>query len=209
MVSDTRPLLLATRSGHKLREIRQILGNGATVVSLAEQGVAPSAAEDSIEAFDTFIENALAKARYFHRLTGLPTLADDSGICVDALGGGPGVRSKRFSGRHDLAGLDLDRANNRTLVEALAGTTGEDRAARYVCAAVLVTAASPWTCAIGTVSGRLLETPRGNGGFGYDPLFLLPDMQRTFAELDARQKHRLSHRGRAFRALAVALDRPA
>jgi XTP/dITP diphosphohydrolase len=206
LVSESVPLLLATRSPDKLREIRQILnGVGRPIVSLADAGIEPAPEEGGIETFDSFLENALAKARYFQRLTGLRTLADDSGICAVALDGRPGVRSKRFSGRNDLAGDDLDRANNRSLVDALAGTTGVDRTVRYVCAAVCVTSGSAWTGAIGTVAGRLLDEPRGSAGFGYDPLFFLPPIGRTFAELDPGHKHQLSHRGRAFRALALAL----
>jgi XTP/dITP diphosphohydrolase len=199
------PLLLATRSSHKASEIRQILGARIELVSLEDAGIEMSPVEYDIEAFDTFRENALAKAVHFHERSGLPVIADDSGICAEALGGRPGVRSRRFSGRVDLDGADLDLANNLALIEALADVNDADRTVRYVCAAALVRARSAAICTIGTAHGRLLAEPRGAGGFGYDPHFLLPGPGLTFAELDAPAKHRHSHRAIAFRALAVAL----
>lgn len=200
-----RRFLLATRSAHKASEIRDILGPAIQLLSLDDSGIAVSSEEDRVEAYDTFRANAIAKARYFHVLSGLPTLADDSGICADALGGQPGVRSRRFSGRTDLDGTELDRENNRTLVAALAATPPDRRTVRYVCAAVLVADDGPEKCAIGTVTGSLIDEPRGNAGFGYDPHFLLPGTDVTFAEVDPAEKHRLSHRGIAFRALAGEL----
>lgn len=207
LASDRHSLLLATRSADKAREIQEILGEKTRVITLREAGLPVSPEEDDIEAFETFHENALAKARHFHALTGLPTLADDSGICADALDGRPGVRSKRFSGNANLEGSELDRANNDALIEALDGRAGDERAVHYVCAAVHVDGSKTWTCAIGAVRGSLLTAPRGEGGFGYDPLFLLPGIGLTFGEIDAPLKHRYSHRGRAFRALAIALHR--
>lgn len=199
------PLLLATRSNHKAGEIRQILGAGIELVSLDDAGIEMSPDEHNIEAFDTFRENALAKAVHFHERSGLPVIADDSGICADALGGRPGVRSRRFSGRTDLDGADLDLANNLALIQALADVNDADRSVHYVCAAALVRARTAAICTIGTVHGRLLAEPRGAGGFGYDPHFLLPALGLTFAEIGAPAKHRRSHRGIAFRALAIAL----
>lgn len=204
--SDSDVLLLATRSAHKAREIREILAAGGTgrILTLNEAGIPPSPEEDDIEAFDTFTANALAKARYFADRSGLTTLADDSGIRIDALGGRPGVHSKRFAGRDDLEGESLDRANNEALLAELAATGSTDRGAHYVCVAVLASQTAP-LITVGSSSGTLLEEPRGTNGFGYDPLFLVPGLGRTFAEISADEKHALSHRGRAFRALASFL----
>src|SRR5579884_2722776 len=127
-------LLLATRSAGKLRELKPLCAaRGVDVVDLAEAGVPETGDEDALEAYETFEENALAKARYFHQKTGMPVAADDSGLVVDALGGRPGVLSKRWSGRTDLRGQALDDENNRRLLEALRGAS--DRRAHYVCVA--------------------------------------------------------------------------
>lgn len=203
-----RRVLVATRSAHKLEEVRAILGDSLRVhgepvdlVDLRTIGIEPSPDEESIEAFDTFIDNALAKARYFAERSGLPVIADDSGIVVHALNGEPGVRSKRFSGRDDLSGQALDDANNRLLLERLTGVPDERRGAHYVCAAALVGAAAGPLIAIGTCSGTILHEPTGEGGFGYDPLFRVTELGRSFGELGPNEKHLVSHRGRAFRAL--------
>lgn len=199
-------LLIASRSRDKLREIRAILAplRGTQLLSLGDAGLDFESAEDGIEAFDTFRENALAKARYFAARSGLPTVADDSGIETDALAGAPGVRSRRFSGA-DLDGQALDRANNELLLERLRGVPPGRRTARYVCAAVLLEPGLPVRTALGTVTGRILEAPRGTGGFGYDPLFWLDEAGCAFGELSDTEKHRFSHRARAFRALANTL----
>jgi XTP/dITP diphosphohydrolase len=203
-VTPTR-IVVATRSAHKLGEIRAILTLPTIeLASLDDIGLPPEPDEDAIERFDTFRENAQAKAAWFAARTGLPTIADDSGIAVDALDGRPGVRSKRFSGRTDVHGSALDRANNDALLNALAGVPVPQRTARYVCAAALHGAVR--LVAIGTVAGRILDSPAGNHGFGYDPIFLVPALDRTFGQLDAAAKHGLSHRGRAFRGLAAALS---
>lgn len=205
-------LVLATRSPHKAREVREILDTAGDfdLVSLSDLGLPPTSEEDDLEHFDTFRENALAKARYFAARTELPVLADDSGLCVDALGGDPGVRTKRFSGRDDLRGQDLDDANNALLLEKLLDVPDESRSAHYVCAAVLVTTAGAELTAIGTFVGRIAHAPRGTGGFGYDPIFLPtgPEgvSERTVAELSPEEKNRLSHRGKAFRALAAQIQ---
>lgn len=202
-------LLIASRSADKIREISEILQPAlrGRLVSLLDAGIPPDPAEDDVEAYGTFRENALAKAAYFHRITGMTVLADDSGIEVDALGGAPGVLSKRFAARPGLTGLALDQANNQLLLDRLAGLPPDQRGARYVCAAVLWSQpARPPVTAIGTCRGIILDGPRGTGGFGYDPLFLLPELQHTFGELEAAQKHRFSHRARAFRALAAHLS---
>jgi XTP/dITP diphosphohydrolase len=204
---SARRLLLATRSPDKLREIRQILGElpGWDLVALHDLGIEEDPAEAELERFDTFEENALAKARYFAEHTGIPTIADDSGICVDALGGEPGVRSKRFSGRTDLAGVDLDRANNALLLERLAGVPPHDRTARYLCAAAFVHPAGREQTFRGNCEGVILTEARGSGGFGYDPLFLIPAERATFGELPPERKNELSHRARAFRQLRESL----
>jgi XTP/dITP diphosphohydrolase len=197
------PLLIATRSGGKLRELRELFrGAGIAVVDLAEAGIAESAEEDDLENADTFEENALAKARYFSRKANRAVVADDSGLEVDALGGQPGVRSKRWSGRPDLSGLALDDANNARLLDALSGTT--DRRGRYVCVAAFVDGDMELTRR-GMSTGVILDHPRGDGGFGYDPYFFSDELGATFAEASVDEKERISHRGRAFRALISAL----
>jgi len=171
---------------------------GLHVVDLRSAGIPETADEDALEAFPTFEENALAKARHFHALTSLPTLADDSGIAVAALGGAPGVYSKRWSGRPDLRGQELDDANNALLLERLRGA--RDRGARYVCAAAYCDGVDEFV-ERGEVSGRILEAARGRGGFGYDPFFLADELGRTFAEVTMEEKSRVSHRARAFAKL--------
>jgi XTP/dITP diphosphohydrolase len=197
-------LLLATRSEGKLRELRPLLEPlGVQLIDLAEAGI-PDAGDERLEMGDTFEANALSKARhYFEASGGIPTVADDSGIEVAALDGAPGVASKRWSGRADLSGQALDDANNAALVAALAGR--EDRRARYVCVATFVDAAGELV-ERGETTGVILDEPRGNGGFGYDPYFLSDDLGVTFGEAPPAEKHRVSHRGRAFRALAARLS---
>lgn len=198
---------LATRSADKLREIREILAPlpRLEIIGLDDLGIAPSPDEDHIEAFDSFRENALAKARFFAAGTGLITLADDSGLVVPALGGAPGVFSKRFSGRTDLTGPRLDEANNRLLLERLRDVPPERRGAFYVCAAAAAFPDGRVAVALGTTPGRIADAPDGSAGFGYDPLFLVPELGVTLGRVSADVKHRLSHRGRAFRALATRL----
>jgi len=198
-------LVVATRSAHKLAEIRTILSvvPDLEVLDLNEAGVEWTEAEGDLEPHDTFQENALSKARYYQERTGLPTVADDSGIEVDALDGAPGVRSKRFAPDQGLEGVARDKANNRYLVRLLEGVAAEDRTARYVCVAVMVSPGTdPVVVCRGAASGRILEEEQGTGGFGYDPLFFDPELGRTFGQVDAREKHARSHRGKAFRALA-------
>jgi len=204
-------LLVATRSAHKMVEIRQILAEvpDLEVLSLNDVGVEPAPEEEGLEPHDTFLENARSKARYFQRKSGLPTVADDSGLEVDVLDGRPGVRSKRFAqddGAADQAldGQPRDDANNRHLVRLLAEVPPEDRTARYVCVAVLLDGERE-VAVRGEAEGRVVEEPRGRGGFGYDPYILVPDLGVTYAELDADAKNARSHRGRAFRALAERL----
>jgi XTP/dITP diphosphohydrolase len=208
-VSAPVRLVVATRNAGKVREIGEILAGypEIEVVGLGDLGIPESPDEDAIEAFETFEENALAKARHFAALTGQLTLADDSGICVDALGGAPGVRSRRFAQRGGLRGADQDRANNELLVQRLRGREGEERAAQYVCAVALAWPDGGEQVFRGECAGVLLEREQGSGGFGYDPLFYLPGEDATFGELAAETKNELSHRGRAVRAAAEHLRR--
>ena len=192
-------MLLATRSAGKVRELRPLLLTGGIgVISLDDAGIAESDAEDALEVYATFEENALAKARYFARISGRPTLADDSGLAVDALGGRPGVMSKRWSGRLDLTGQALDDENNRLLLETLRGKG--DRRAHYVCAAAYADAEREVVCR-GEVHGRILEAPSGAGGFGYDPLFFADELAKSFGEATREEKATVSHRARAFAEL--------
>lgn len=195
-----------------MREIRRILAAvpDLEVLDLDEAGIPVDPAEEGLEPYETFEENARSKARWFHDRCGLPTVADDSGIEVDALDGDPGVRSKRFAPDDSLAGLARDLANNAYLLQRLAGVPPDRRTARYVCVAVLVGEEGEVSCVCrGEAPGVILDAPRGDGGFGYDPLFFDPELDRTFAEIDRDAKNERSHRGRAFRALAAALtERP-
>jgi XTP/dITP diphosphohydrolase len=200
---DRAGALLATRSPGKLRELLPLfLAHGIEVIDAATAGVEETPAEDALEAFATFEENALAKARYFHAITGRPTFADDSGLEVDALGGAPGVLSKRWSGRTDLAGQALDDENNRLLLDRLSGAL--DRGARYVCTAAYVDEHCELVTR-GTTTGYITDAPRGANGFGYDPYFFSAELGRTFGEATRESKETVSHRGRAFRALLSQL----
>lgn len=201
-------LLVATRSAHKMAEIRRILGgvSGLTVLDLDDAGIAADPAEDDLEVYETFEENALAKAEHFFSLSGMATVADDSGIVVDALGGAPGVRSKRFAPDHGLDGQERDDANNRHLVAELARVEPRARTARYVCVAALVEGPGEPILLRGEAPGVVLDEPRGSGGFGYDPFILDSEIGRTFAEMPPSEKNARSHRGAAFRALAKVLQ---
>ncbi len=190
-------LVLASGNKGKLREFNVLFGHRSIkVLSQAELGV--KAAE---EPFNTFVENALAKARNAARQTGLPAMADDSGITAEALNGAPGVHSARYAG--DAAD---DTANNRKLVAALAGKT--DRRAHYTCVLVAVKNADDPEPVIVDArwDGEIIDTPKGTGGFGYDPYFYLPDFGRTAAELTAEEKNDVSHRGRAMRLMLEELS---
>jgi XTP/dITP diphosphohydrolase len=196
-------VLLATRSEGKLRELRPLFaGAGIAVSDLREAQVLASPDEDVVEAFDSFEANALAKARYFHALTGRPAIADDSGLEVEALQWAPGVHSKRWSGRRDLAGQALDDANNEKLLAALKDVA-EPRA-RYVCAAAFFDGGREEVVR-GETWGAIVREARGSEGFGYDPFFLSAELGATFGESSREAKERVSHRGRAFRALLERL----
>jgi XTP/dITP diphosphohydrolase len=200
-------LVVATRSEHKLRELRELLDlDRAELVSLDDLGVDGEPVEDGL----TFEANAAKKARWAARATGLPALADDSGLEVQALDGAPGVRTRRYAG--DRA---TDQDNNEKLLRALAGLPPEQRGARYVCVLALArpNAAGPRgglpvTTRRGMVRGRIATEPRGDGGFGYDPIFEPegePPGGRTFGQWPAEAKNAISHRGRAARRIAPLL----
>jgi XTP/dITP diphosphohydrolase len=197
-------LLVATRSGGKRREARRLL-EPANIepVFPDDLGLVETPHEASLELGDSFTANARAKAEYFVRRTGLPTVADDSGLEVLSLGGAPGVRSKRFASVPEgVAGAALDAANNAELLRRLQGAPASRRRARFRCILAYYASASAMPELIDeSCSGTILDRPRGEGGFGYDPLFLSDDLDATFAEAPPEEKDRVSHRGRAFRAL--------
>lgn len=188
-------LILASANPGKLREIRAILGSKfESILSMREAGID----HDTVEDADSFLGNAQKKAREIAELSGCAALADDSGLCVDALGGAPGIYSARFCGRHGD-----DEANNRLLIEKLQGV--ENRAAHYVCAVSLVFSDGTEKHAVGEMHGCIVDVPRGEGGFGYDPYFYLEEYGCTAAELSAEKKNRISHRARALEALLQQL----
>lgn len=202
-----RSLLVATRSAGKIRELRALFADaGFTLIDLGAANIAASPDEDALESATTFEENALAKARHFHGVSGLPTIADDSGIEIAALGGEPGVRSKRWSERRDLSGQALDDANNALLLSRLDGSA--DRRARYVCAAAYSDGVSELV-ERGDVLGRITHDARGSNGFGYDPYFESLELGRTFGEVSTEEKAGVSHRARAFAKLLRRLQKEA
>ena len=204
---NRRRLLVATRSAHKLRELRELLDLPRTdLVSLDDLGIEGDPVEDG----DTFETNAAIKARFGARASGLPTLADDSGLEVAALDGRPGVRTRRYAGPNAT-----DHENNTKLLDALQGLPPERRTARYVCALALALADAagsrgrlPLVVTRGTCRGRIASAPRGTEGFGYDPIFepeSEPAGGRTFGQWSAAEKHAISHRARAARRMARRL----
>ena len=201
---STPPILIATRNPGKLAEMLPLLAHaGMHAIDLGTAGLEERTEEADLECFETFEENARAKARYFHeRSGGMVTIAEDSGLEVAALGGRPGVHTKRWSGRTDLHGPELDEANNAALLAALVGVA--DRSARYVCAAVYMDARQTRTYR-GETAGRILLSSQGHGGFGYDPLFESTELGMAFGEASVEAKSRVSHRARALRALVADL----
>jgi XTP/dITP diphosphohydrolase len=196
--APTRRLVIATGNAGKLREFRSLLaGLPFELSSSAELGL-----DSPEETGASFFANALLKARHAASSSGAAAIADDSGLEVDALHGAPGIYSARYAG----AGAD-DAANNAKLMRALAGLPQEQRGARYRCVLVYVENASDAAPLIAAADweGFILDAPRGGGGFGYDPYFWLPELNRTAAELPAAEKNRLSHRGKALRALRAQL----
>src|SRR6266700_3845474 len=197
MANQAPRIVLATKNAHKIAELARILAAGATArigVDLAGLADFPGAPQPA-ETGGTFAENALIKARAVAEFTGLPAVADDSGLCVDALNGMPGVLSARWAGRHGD-----DAANLELVLAQVAHVPGARLGARFVCAAALVTDSGEGVVT-GQVEGRLIRAPRGSGGFGYDPIFLPDGFDQTTAEMTAEAKDAISHRGRAFRAL--------
>lgn len=189
-------IVLATRNAGKVDELRRIL-HGVEVVGLEAFPDAPEVPETE----STFAGNALLKARAIAAHAGLPAVADDSGLCVDALNGMPGVLSARWSGRFGDATGDKDRANLELLLDQLADTAPESRGAYFACAAAFVAPDGTELLTEGRMPGRIIDTPRGTGGFGYDPIFVPEGLDRTSAELSPAEKDAISHRGKAFRAL--------
>lgn len=202
-------LLVATRSPGKQREVRRLLtGSGIDVVFPDEAGVDRSQSEDRLELGDSFAANARAKAEYFTKQTGLPTVADDSGLEVFALGGEPGVRSRRWAGAEGTE-REVDAANNALLLSRLSGAPESKRRARYRCVLVLYRKPNGFPETFeGACTGRVLESPAGTSGFGYDPLFWSDDLQKSFGEATDEEKDAVSHRARAFGALLTALGYP-
>ena len=192
-------LVLASGNAGKLAEFRQLFADsGLDFHPQSEFGV-----DDVEETGLTFVENALLKARHASRISGLPALADDSGLCVDALNGAPGLYSARYAGAHGN-----DGANTAKLLHELRDVADERRSARFVCVLVLLCHAEDPQPVIaqGSWEGRILHAPRGAGGFGYDPVFLAPDLGMSAAELTATDKHRFSHRGQAMAKLHSLLQ---
>jgi XTP/dITP diphosphohydrolase len=190
--------VIASANSGKLEEIKQMLaGSSIEVVPQSDWSV-----PEIEETGGTFVENAILKARQAARFSRLPAISDDSGLEVDALGGAPGVRSARFAG-----GDSDDAANNRLLLKRLKGIPPQERGARFRCVMVCMRHPddpAPLICQ-GTWEGSIIDIPRGEGGFGYDPLFVPGTLDRTAAELSADEKNRLSHRGKALKALAGIL----
>ncbi|MCC9308573.1 RdgB/HAM1 family non-canonical purine NTP pyrophosphatase [Kitasatospora sp. RB6PN24] len=195
-MSTPRRLILATRNQHKVTELRAILGAAGLNVELVGADAYPEV-PDVAETGVTFAENALLKAHALARATGLPAVADDSGLCVDVLNGAPGIFSARWSGRHGD-----DRANLELLLAQLSDIAPEHRAAHFACAAALALPDGTERVVEGRLLGTLRTAPAGSNGFGYDPILQPLGETRTCAELTPDEKNAISHRGKAFRALA-------
>jgi XTP/dITP diphosphohydrolase len=199
-------LAIATKNEHKVRELLEICADWGVRWRVWGTGAGERAWADwpdVEETGDTYEENALLKAGTVARVVGVPAIADDSGIEVDALGGAPGPRSARFAG--DDA---TDEANLRLLIDRIREVPEAERTGRYVCVAACVLPGGDATWVRAVCEGRLILEPRGSGGFGYDPVFVPAGESRTMAQLASAEKHAISHRGRAFRALRKALDDP-
>lgn len=203
-------ILIATGNPGKFREIAAVLAKAGDAASLPIRwrslGDLPHRVPEPHEDQDTFAANAALKARYYSRAAGLWTLADDSGLEVDALGGEPGVRSARYGGAPPGSSRDIvTRANNLKLIAALAGFPESARTARFRCALALADGDRILATAEGAIEGRIIDQPRGTNGFGYDPHFFIPDLGRTMAELDPSHKNRISHRGQALLSMQAKL----
>jgi XTP/dITP diphosphohydrolase len=196
----TRQLVLATHNAHKVAELRRILSDaGLSQVEILDMGAFPQV-PDVVETGTTFAENALLKAHAVAAATQLPAVADDSGLCVDVLGGSPGVFSARWSGRHGD-----DRANLELLLAQVGDVPDDRRGAHFACAAALAMPGGAEHVVEGRLTGVLLRTPAGTNGFGYDPIFRPDGHAVTTAEMSSAEKDAISHRGRAFRALVPIL----
>jgi XTP/dITP diphosphohydrolase len=196
----TTKVVIASRNEHKIDEMRRILNEAGLSLDLVGIQEFPDL-PDVDETGETFAENALLKAREICAFTGLPAIADDSGLCVDALGGMPGIFSARWSGTH---GNDL--ANLQLLLAQISHVASDRRTASFRCAAAIVTPGGAEKVVEGVMAGRLIDTPRGANGFGYDPIFVADGYSITTAEMDSASKDAISHRGRAIAALAPTLS---
>jgi XTP/dITP diphosphohydrolase len=201
----TSQLILATRNAHKLEELRRILAPQVEVEVLGLNDVPEF--DEVPESGATFADNALIKAREAVKHTGLITVADDSGLAVDALNGMPGVLSARWSGRRHAPGTDVDTANLNLVLDQLHDTPDDRLDARFLCAAALVTPDGTEIVHEGVMPGRLVRQPRGANGFGYDPIFVPTGYEQTSAELPSNVKDTISHRGKALQALLPDLLR--
>ncbi len=200
---NQRTVVLATKNAHKVDELRRILAEAGTHVELAGMEDYPQM-PDVAETGTTFAENALLKAHAVADATGLPAVADDSGLCVDVLGGMPGIFSARWAGRHGD-----DAANLALVLAQLSDIPDDARSAYFVCAAAFALPSADGgleRVVEGQLEGRLVREPRGSNGFGYDPVFVPDGEDRTTAEMEPAEKDAISHRGRAFRALARTID---
>jgi XTP/dITP diphosphohydrolase len=198
-VTSPARIILATRNPGKLAELRRILAAAGVSAAVTDLGDAPGTPEVA-ETGRTFKENALLKARAVTAFTGLPAVADDSGLCVDALNGMPGVLSARWSGRHGD-----DEANLRLLLGQIADVPAGERGAHFTCVAALVLPSGAERLTEGTVYGQLTGSPRGSNGFGYDPIFVPDGFALTTAQMSPDEKDKISHRGQALRALAPVM----
>lgn len=191
-------LIIASNNAGKIREIREIMEDyGKEIISQKEAGIDLDVEENGT----TFEENALIKCRAIHKLTGAMVLADDSGLEIDYLNKEPGVYSARYLG-HDTP----YEVKNQIILDRLKDAEGEERSTRYVCAMAVIMPDGREFCALGTVEGLIAEKPSGNGGFGYDPIFFVPEYGKTMAELTPDEKNAISHRGRALRAVRKLVD---
>ena len=200
-------LLFASRSPGKQAEVKRVLeAAGHEVVFPDDVGIPAAFAEEALELADSFEANARSKAEYFCKRTGLPTLADDSGLEVLMLGGAPGVKSKRWAGAQGTA-KEVDAANNAELLRRLLGAPAAKRSARYRCVMVFLTTPTAVPVVVqGETAGRILEEAEGSGGFGYDPLFWSADLGKSFGTATAEEKDGVSHRGRALAGLIGRLS---
>jgi len=203
-MGSARAILVATTNPGKVRELRAMLGGDVKWKSLADFPGIAEVKEDGA----TFAENARKKATGYARATGLWTLADDSGLVVDALGGEPGVNSARFSGERpkEADRKVLDRRNMDKVLSLLQGVPPEKRTARFVCCLCLASPEKTLIETQGTLEGIIIDKPAGTGGFGYDPIFYVPRLDKTVAQLDEHEKNAISHRGNAIRKLKSLLD---